>query len=60
MAEASCCESCSYYVYNEYYEYYECLVGLDEDELAKFLTGTMNFCPFYKNDDEYSIVRKQN
>lgn len=54
------CESCSNYVYNEDYDCYECLVNLDEDEFAKFLTGTMSSCPFYKDDDEYKIVRKQN
>lgn len=60
MAQRSGCETCSNYVYNEYYEYYECLVNLDEDEFAKFLSGTMDSCPFYNNDDEYKVVRKQN
>lgn len=60
MGEFSGCETCSNYVYNEYYECYECLVSLDEDELAKFMSGTMSSCPFYQYDDEYKIVRKQN
>ncbi len=53
------CESCSHYVYNEEYECYECLVNLDEDETARFLSGTLESCPYYSNDDEYRIVRRQ-
>ncbi len=60
MASFSGCESCSHYVYNEDYECYECLVSLDEDEYARFLSGTQDSCPYYSNDDEYRIVRKQN
>ncbi len=60
MAEFSGCESCTNYVYNEDYECYECLVNLDEDEFAKFMTGSLESCPYYSRDDEYKIVRKQN
>lgn len=54
------CESCRHYVYNEDYECYECLVNLDEDETARFLSGHLEACPYYSGDDEYAIVRKQN
>ncbi len=54
------CESCSNYVYNEDYECYECLVNLDEDEFSKFMINSLESCPYYRNDDEYRIVRKQN
>ncbi len=54
------CESCSNYVYNEDYECYECLVNLDEDEFSKFMINSLENCPYYRNDDEYRIVRKQN
>ncbi len=47
-------------VYNEDYECYECLVNLDEDETARFLSGHLEACPYYSGDDEYAIVRKQN
>ena len=60
MAELTCCESCSRYVYNEDYECYECLAFIDEDEDARLLSGTAEACPYYSNDDEYRIVRKQN
>lgn len=54
------CSSCTYYVYNDDYEDYECLVNLDEDETARFLSGHLEACPYYSGDDEYAIVRKQN
>lgn len=53
------CESCLYYEYDEEYECYICLVNLDEDEMARFLTGKHFFCPYYRFGDEYTIVRKQ-
>ena len=53
------CETCVNYVYDEEYEYYSCLVNLDEDEMYRFLSGSTRFCPYYKQDDEYAVVRKQ-
>ncbi len=55
----TCCESCANYVFNEDYECYECLVNLDEDEMRNFLTGSSDFCSYYRSDDEYAVVRKQ-
>ncbi len=60
MPEFSGCDSCRHYVFNEDYECYECLVNLDEDEVAAYLSGSMTSCPYYSRDDEYEIVRKQN
>ena len=63
------CEYCSNYVYDEDYEYYwideedgtgECQVNLDEDDLARMLSGSSDSCPYFQMDDEYAIVRKQN
>ncbi len=54
------CEDCSYYMYDDYYECYVCSVNLDEDEMMHFLSGKSFNCPYYKNGDEYLIVRKQN
>ncbi len=59
MTEFSGCESCCHYVYNEDFACYECLVNLDEDEYARWLTGTMASCSHYSPDDEYKIVQKQ-
>ena len=57
--EKSSCDSCMYYEYDEDYECYVCGVNLDEDEMGRFLRGTVNACPYYQSDDEYRIVRRQ-
>ena len=31
-----------------------------EDEMMHFLTGSFGNCPYYRDNDEYRIVRKQN
>ncbi|MGI5887771.1 MAG: DUF6472 family protein [Oscillospiraceae bacterium] len=51
------CEECAYYVEDEQGSY--CSVNLDEDEAVKFLSRGQE-CPYYRNGDEYSVVRKQN
>ena len=55
------CESCAYYAYDEDYECYTCEMDLDEDELVRFLSRTpaITTCPYYRNGDEYRVVRKQ-
>ena len=58
--EASCCETCRNYVYDEESESYYCDVNLDEDEMEKFLTDSFQGgCPYYRLEDEYRTVRKQ-
>ena len=53
------CEYCAYYVYDEDYEYYVCEADLDEDEMYAFLSGKDYGCPYFRNGDEYLVVRKQ-
>ena len=53
------CDTCSNYVYDEDYECYVCMVDLDEDDMCRFLSGGNFECSFYRQDDEYKIVRKQ-
>ena len=53
------CDSCANYGYDEEEEYYYCGVDLDQDDMYKFLTGSDFACPFYKNGDEYAVVRHQ-
>ena len=57
--QATCCEQCGNYVYDEEYGYYVCEVDLDEDEMMRFLTSSVHACPYYQSDNEYLIVRKQ-
>lgn len=53
------CECCGNYIYDEDYDCYVCDMNLDEDEMARFLTGTFDGCPYFQYNDEYRIVRKQ-
>ncbi len=53
------CETCANYCYDEEYEEYQCDVNMDEDDLARFLSSKREACPYYRNGDEYQIVRKQ-
>ena len=53
------CDMCAHYVYDDDYECYTCQMNLDEDELYKFVTSTYFDCPYYRNGDDYMIVRHQ-
>ena len=59
------CESCAYYSYDEEYEEYFCSADIDEDEYYRMTSdfsvlGKGGGCKFYRNGDEYSVVRRQN
>ena len=54
------CETCAYYAYDEEYECYFCEVNLDEDEMMRFMSGGSYNCPYWRNGDEYAVVRHQN
>ncbi|MCI1727229.1 MAG: DUF6472 family protein [Lachnospiraceae bacterium] len=53
------CESCANYVYDEEDDDFFCNADMDEDEYSRFLTSK-DSCPFYRNDNEYEIVKHQN
>ena len=53
------CETCAYYVYDEDYEEYYCEAEMDEDDYARLLSANRKTCPFYRNGDEYAVVRHQ-
>lgn len=52
------CETCVYYEYDEEFEDYYCSVDMDEDDYARVLRYQQ--CPFWRDGDEYKVVRKQN
>ena len=56
----SLCEQCAYFAYDETLDDYECMVNLDEDDLYRFYSNNEKSCPFFRLDDEYAVVRKQN
>ena len=56
---ATRCEECAYFVYDEEYEEYLCEIDLDEDEVARFYSDAHYNCTYYRNGDEYKVVRHQ-
>lgn len=53
------CETCAFYFYDEEWEEWVCDVDMDEDDFARLQTGREKICPYYRNGDEYAVVRKQ-
>ena len=56
---AASCESCEFYDYDEDADAYVCTVGLDEDDMLRFLSGNTSGCHYYRYYDEYKSVHKQ-
>lgn len=53
------CDMCAYYIYDEEYESYICDRDMDEDEAVRLMMDGHYNCPYYRNGDEYAVVRKQ-
>ena len=53
------CESCTYCIYDEEYECYVCDKNMDEDDYTRLMTNQHYQCPYYRNGDDYLVVRKQ-
>ncbi len=56
----SICENCVNYTFDDETEEYFCDAPIDEDEMSRFLSGDNKSCPYFRLDDEYAVVRKQN
>ena len=54
------CTKCLYYEYDEESGEDFCTLSLDEDEYVAFMNRKSVGCPYYREYDEYSTVRKQN
>lgn len=54
------CDYCLYYEYDEEFDCYVCDMELDEDEMRLFIENRFSQCPYFRQGDEYTIVRKQN
>ena len=52
------CEYCNNFAYDEEEECYICAANLDE-EMYRFVSSHYRECPYFRNGDEYKIVRKQ-
>lgn len=53
------CDICAYNAYDDEADEYYCSVNLDEDDMARFLSQKYKFCPYFKNGDEYQVVKRQ-
>ena len=53
------CDYCAYNAYDEDEEEYYCSVNLDEDDMARFMSHKYKKCPYFKNGEEYRVVRHQ-
>ena len=53
------CDSCAYYYFDEDYEEYVCAADMDEDDYYRLISHSRTACPYYRNGDEYAVVRHQ-
>ena len=53
------CDQCVYFVYDDDYEEYLCEVDMDEDDYARIVSESRTYCPFFRDGDEYKVVRHQ-
>ena len=53
------CESCAYYVFDEDFDEYVCEADMDEDDYGRLLTEGATACRYYRDGDEYKVVRHQ-
>ncbi|MCR5484267.1 MAG: DUF6472 family protein [Clostridiales bacterium] len=54
------CEYCMNFIYDEEFEDYVCDIDLDMDEAERFSNGSFDNCPYFRINNEYKIVEKQN
>ena len=53
------CDYCAFYWLDEEDGEGECMVNLDEDDMARLMGSAYESCPYFQMDDEYKVVRKQ-
>lgn len=54
------CDNCIFYNYDDITQDYFCDCDIDEDELIRMSTGPKDKgCPYFRDGDEYGIVRHQ-
>jgi hypothetical protein len=53
------CDTCVNFVYDEEEDWEYCAVDMDEDDYVRLVTSPRKVCPFYRNGDEYAVVRHQ-
>jgi hypothetical protein len=53
------CDDCAYYVYDEEYDEYVCEANMDEDDFSRMMEQGTSTCRYYRDGDEYRVVRHQ-
>ncbi len=58
---ASRCDTCAYLEYDEDDDAWYCSVDMDEDDYSRMISNgrAQKECPFYRDGDEYKVVRHQ-
>ncbi|MCR5148362.1 MAG: DUF6472 family protein [Eubacterium sp.] len=59
MAKGGSCDTCCYLMYDDDLEEYVCDVNMDEDDYGRLVQSHFKECPYYKDGDEYKVVRHQ-
>lgn len=59
MTTGASCDTCAYYYYDDEYEDYICDMDMDEDDYSRLMESNFKGCPYYRNGDEYRVVRHQ-
>ena len=59
MAGNASCEFCCYFTYDDENEEYVCDVNMDEDDYGRLVSNHFKDCPYFKDGDEYKVVRHQ-
>lgn len=53
------CDECAYFEYDEDDEQYVCSADMDEDDYFRMISQNTKGCPFFRNGDEYAVVKHQ-
>ena len=54
------CDMCAYMAYDEEDETYYCSVDMDQDDVSRLMSGDRrSSCPFFRDNDEYKVVKHQ-
>ena len=53
------CETYTYLTYDEDYDTYICDAAMDEDDYIRLQEQSFKGCPYYRDGDEYRVVKKQ-
>ncbi len=53
------CDTCAYFAYDDDYEDYVCDINMDEDDYRRLVESHYKECPYYRDGDDYKVVRHQ-